>query len=199
MRVHIHLGQMLMGIKTAAFSSVSSPWSQHLIQSCWLWWEHLAWGSFSKHAAQLSECVRQRQACWVNGVKMDSLFSQRMGFVSPRTGFSSAGAVVRVLLAGWWSCVALFSVSVVPPGAQLQPASCSCHMLSQGSCKGIRQEHFVVIYKASLLCTVNLIFQLHAEHGYFCFTLPLVQLLSEAHWEFPQTCCDIAAMVTVTA
>lgn len=62
MRGHIHLGQMLMGIKTFTSSSASSPPSQHLIQSCWLQREHLAWASFSKHATELSVCIWQKQA-----------------------------------------------------------------------------------------------------------------------------------------
>lgn len=57
MRGHIHLGQMLMGIKTAASSAVSSPQSQRLIQSCWLQREHLAQGSFSKNATELSVSI----------------------------------------------------------------------------------------------------------------------------------------------
>lgn len=103
MRVHIHLGQMLTGIKTAAFQSVSSPRSQRLIQSRWLQCEHLVGGSFSKHAAESSGCMWQKQAnplpCWVNGVRLNSLFNQRRGFVSPRSGFSLEDAVVHVLLA----------------------------------------------------------------------------------------------------
>lgn len=60
-------------------------------------------------------------------------------------------------------------------------------------------EHFVAIHKASLLCRVNLEFQLHTQRGYLCFTLPLVQLMSAARWGFPQTRCDIATLVAVTA
>ena len=36
---------------------------------------------------------------WVNGVRLNSQFNQRGGFVSPRSGFSLDGAVVHVLLA----------------------------------------------------------------------------------------------------
>lgn len=126
MRVHIHLGQMLMGIKTSGYSCQSLESASHpklltvvkafrlgqFLQTCC----KVVWVCLTK--------ASKPPACWVNGVRLNSQFSQRMGLVSPRSRLSSEDAVVQVLLAGWclvpgW-CVALFSVSVVPSGAQLQ-------------------------------------------------------------------------------
>lgn len=78
--------------------------------------------------------------------------------------------------------------------ADRQPAAAAI-----GKLRIDEMEHFVAIHKASLLCRVNLEFQLHTQRGYLCFTLPLVQLMSAARWGFPQTRCDIATLVAVTA
>lgn len=127
-------------------------------------------------------CLAKGWVLWAQGVSFS------LEELLCKCSWQAGGRVWLCSLSQWY-----------PQGAELQAASCSCHLVPQGSCKQVRQEHFVVIYKASLLCIVNLIFQLHTQHGYLCFTLPLVQPMSAAHWGLPQTCCDTAAMVTVTA
>lgn len=119
--------------------------------------------------------------------------------MSPRSAFSSEGAVVQVLLAGW--LIARGSVLRIS-GTPRSRAAASQLQLPHGVTGKLQideMEHFVAIHKASLLCRVNLVFQLHTQRGYLCFTLPLVQLMSAARWGFPQTRCDIATLVAVTA